>query len=761
MPITARAGGKEFRFPDGTTPEQMGEAIDSYFAQKNPSVLTKAVNTAIQREPAASGDQVASLTDVAQDIASDMNIGKQALVSLGRGFSNVLSGVEQLGLKAESVFRPEALAELESLKAQQDRESQIFDGLKQESPVIGTTGELVGEIGALAPVGLAQAGLTAGRGLLGRLAIGAGAGATEAAALSGGDIGDIGTGAGIGASIEAASPLAGKLYKGVKNAGARAFGSNVPINELIEEVAEDGKRVIKPTEKGRQALSQFNVRFEDLNEQAVDSLASLPKGADPAQSARKALFDDLGIKTVRSRITQSPEDFAQEQMLRRSTQTPQGAGMGEALAEESAGFRDKLIDVAENLGEAEDSGALINAALDSRKKGLKRLEKRAYTALDELSKGKPIRLPTKPINEVFETSLLKRLKRQDEPTFNRIQDLSVEFGINKNPDLVSKFVDDVTPLSISNQETFRQSLNQLIKNDGSIGDAAAKSMIRALDSQVDRTDAFLKSDAALDALGDKGVDSRAIIKQARKARSIAARVRDEFNPKKLAARLIDSKRGDLNSRLIENSEISKKLLSPSTSMESLETTANLLGGSAKGRKALGALQARTVLQLLNDATSSQSAKLAGGVIDFSPVKFSNALNKIGRNKLDVIFKTNPNALKDIQRLEEAAKLKTPFTDAVMKSNTFPDLWNKMREGFGGVIKAGSALTPLSGALDAIAKGSANKRATREAFESLKTATDTSPAVKEASELLRVDFSRSYPALATQLGVISATNEELE
>lgn len=34
MPITATAQGKEFTFPDGTTPEQMGEAIDGFFSQQ-------------------------------------------------------------------------------------------------------------------------------------------------------------------------------------------------------------------------------------------------------------------------------------------------------------------------------------------------------------------------------------------------------------------------------------------------------------------------------------------------------------------------------------------------------------------------------------------------------------------------------------------------------------------------------------------------------------------------------------------------------
>lgn len=29
---TANANGKKFTFPDGTTPDQMGQAIDEYFA---------------------------------------------------------------------------------------------------------------------------------------------------------------------------------------------------------------------------------------------------------------------------------------------------------------------------------------------------------------------------------------------------------------------------------------------------------------------------------------------------------------------------------------------------------------------------------------------------------------------------------------------------------------------------------------------------------------------------------------------------------
>lgn len=767
MPITASAGGKEFTFPDGTPKDQIASAIDEYFAANNPELLASAANATMQAAPPAAApvSSINPFIEAGEQVAADLSAYEKAMVSLGRGASNVLSGIQELGLRAESVFQPEALAELEKLKARQEQEKQIFEGFKEESPIIGTVGEIAGEIGALAPLGLAQAGLAAGRGLAARTAIGAGIGATEGAVLTGGDLEAIQTGAGIGGAIEAASPLAGKLFRGIKGAASRAFGKNIPINDLVEEAVENGQRVIRPTEKGRQALTSVGIKFEDLNEAALDELAKLPQRVDPTQAARKALFDDLGIKTVRSRITQNPEDFAREQMLRRSTQTPQGAGLGEALATESAGFKDKLVDVANDLGEAEESGALINAALESRKKGLKRLERRAYSALDELSKGKSIRVPTKALAEVFDSRQLKRLKRQDKAAFDNLRDLAVEFGINKDPNLVGKFADEITPLSISNQEDYRQALNLLIKNDGSAGDAAAKQMIRTLDDQMDRTDAFLKTDEAIELLGQKGADSRAIIKQARKARAIARQVRDEFNPKKLAARFIDSKQGDLTSRVVENSEIAKSLLSKSTSLEALTKTTDLLKQSAKGKKALGALQAKTVLRILNDATSAQSAKLAGGVIDFSPTKFSKAIDNIGRDKLAAIFETNPAALADLRKLEEAAKLKTPFSDAVMRSNTFPDLWNKLREGVSGVVttatKAGTAMTPLGGALDMISKGSASKKATKEAYESLKQATNVAPDVKETANLFRIDFARSYPALATQLGVFAAIDDEEE
>lgn len=33
---TANANGKKFTFPDGTTPDQMGQAIDEYFAASTP-----------------------------------------------------------------------------------------------------------------------------------------------------------------------------------------------------------------------------------------------------------------------------------------------------------------------------------------------------------------------------------------------------------------------------------------------------------------------------------------------------------------------------------------------------------------------------------------------------------------------------------------------------------------------------------------------------------------------------------------------------
>lgn len=55
MPITAKAQGKTFTFPDGTAPDQMGSAIDEFFSQQQPA--EPAQQEVVQDAPLSAGQQ--------------------------------------------------------------------------------------------------------------------------------------------------------------------------------------------------------------------------------------------------------------------------------------------------------------------------------------------------------------------------------------------------------------------------------------------------------------------------------------------------------------------------------------------------------------------------------------------------------------------------------------------------------------------------------------------------------------------------------
>lgn len=149
MPITANANGKTFTFPDGTTPEQMGEAIDGFFANN-------------QQQPAnnidvpAGGDAPAFKE---RPIQPERTFG-ETLTGLGEAALTTATGATGgalgfLGGSVEGIARNLAgdITQDEALKLAQERASSLTFEPRGEAgkEFIGDIGEA---LGSLPPVGL-------------------------------------------------------------------------------------------------------------------------------------------------------------------------------------------------------------------------------------------------------------------------------------------------------------------------------------------------------------------------------------------------------------------------------------------------------------------------------------------------------------------------------------------------------------------------------------------------------------------------------
>ena len=130
MPITAEARGKTFTFPDGTTEAQMGEAIDEYFSEQEPSVIDDSLR-ALQgtaKQALGVGENIASL-------ASSMAL--QPVAGVAGAIQSINPWADE-GSGAEAVQAVQDLAYQPRSEAGQD----IQQGLGE---AFGAAGELVSE----------------------------------------------------------------------------------------------------------------------------------------------------------------------------------------------------------------------------------------------------------------------------------------------------------------------------------------------------------------------------------------------------------------------------------------------------------------------------------------------------------------------------------------------------------------------------------------------------------------------------------------
>ena len=69
---TATANGKRFTFPEGTTPEQMGQAIDEYFASQ-PGQVEQQPSTQPTEQPVQQDSFLDDSLDVLGEFAASAN----------------------------------------------------------------------------------------------------------------------------------------------------------------------------------------------------------------------------------------------------------------------------------------------------------------------------------------------------------------------------------------------------------------------------------------------------------------------------------------------------------------------------------------------------------------------------------------------------------------------------------------------------------------------------------------------------------------
>ncbi len=330
MPIKAEVKGKTFRFPDGTSPEVMGAAIDDFFSRQAP------VQPAGPRTRRAVQERRQAVQTGVQDLSRQIETGQISAQDLP------LEQVEQIQRQ-----RIEQLPELAEVGVSQFADTEGLEGfgstlaafsalepreaaniLAQRFPQVGVVQTPDNQFILVnndtgAAVNVNRPGLTTMDLLQGAGLIAAFTPTGRAAALGGGTIagraGAVGAAsAGTEAALQAGQALAGGEFDAGEVALAGGLGG-------VAEAAVPATR----------ALLQ-------RREQARQAQAITPEG-----EARQQLIEEtLGTPATRAQVTQAPSDFQLQQEIIKGSD---GAARQVVDAQTEA-IQQRLIDAAEQTG---------------------------------------------------------------------------------------------------------------------------------------------------------------------------------------------------------------------------------------------------------------------------------------------------------------------------------------------------------------------------------------------------------------------------
>ncbi|PHS61791.1 MAG: hypothetical protein COB09_17135 [Thalassobium sp.] len=635
--------------------------------------------------------------------------GRQSIQEFGQGTGE---GVKTLG-RGVGLLDPQT--EEERLRVEKLAESPSFVG-----------GQIFAEV---APFLAPAAQVARIPSLLGRAGATGVLGAAEAATIASGQgrsldetLQAAGVGGGLGVSLEIFLPVLGR----VASAALRRITGKAPAGQLITPQGT-------PTKELTDALDASDVSFDDLNNTAISQIRT---GVDPIQAERAARFAAQDIPATRGIITQDDIFLgAEETLLGRADEAARAitSPLRQRKQQISAAFERNAENLVDDLGLPDDVGASIKDALTGRRKILRTEKNRLYQAASDAD-PELARAPIVTDDIAAAIPERKKIKRISNIPGNQVKaldDLLVEFGINKNPDAVEAFVkggDIIEPLSFNNFEDFRQSLNAISRADnfgqGATSVALVRPVLKALDDELNI--AF----SAIEKTGQQ--NTLDILKQARAA---VVQLKTEFDPKDLANKLVSTKKG---SRVptVEASEVFKTLTLPGTTREGLTRTLAALRNAPNGKVAIGNLQSSVVFHALEDAISAVSNK-SGGVQQFSPAAFNRSLNKFG-DKLDIIFAGNKTALKQLRDLQRSA------ADVVTPASTKPKGSAPAVSAILDILGPFGRLPVVRPVIDAVGQA-------RGVSGALKVSPQNRPAIEY--------IQRDFPALASVLAITLVTGEQ--
>lgn len=622
-------------------------------------------------------------------------------------------------------------------------EKQSIKALEKESPFSAGAGEMIGQTMPFAIPGIAAGGVTS---LTGRVLASAGVGALEGGVIANAENGNVSQGAGLAGVLAGGMEILFPYLGRITNKVYRHLKGVDPDTGLLRK---DGT----PTPELEKVMAESGLTMDDIIAAGMKEA-----GQDPAFLARKKIFEESGITPTRGELTQNLADQKPEQFLLEQTSDPSGDVLRSFMKtrnDQLTAYVDATVD---SLGVPSDVGESVKLMLEGSKRTLKKNRKRAYDKLAEstsnLTEGMPL------MTDRFMEALpsggdIRDIAAMMPGEYKALSGLLGEFGVEANENLVKSLTEqgvDITPLNIANFERFRKRLNGIESKDQTGTMSRLIGPIKqALDEEVEiATDQLIRS-------GNPNIAE--IAKEARRSH-IA--LKTDFDPASMTETLIKpkSKRSSLPS--VEESQVYSKLIAKSTPVEQVQRVVDILSGKVKSngtdaiphtgaptrelKEALGNLQAATLADLMDSAFQASSRKI-DGVRQFGGASFQKRYAQMS-DKIEVIFKDNPNALNKIKNLNKVAELITPPNGATPKGSAGFLMEMFSKTGVFNIMERSPVGAITSDALKKIGSLSKNRKALNHAF-------NTKPKVKEMVKII----NRDLPAIGVLLGISTLSGDE--
>ena len=732
MPIKVKAQGKTFTFPDGTTQEQIGQALDEHFSgalqstqqvqQPTQGLTTEQLNQLEQMQLQADAEQLQRERDLVS------GPGQAFLVGAGKGMTDVGRGIGNLVMPGQP-YQP------------QPGEVEAFETLKRTNPVTSRAGEFVGETVATAPAGglagsfgkkvalgtAAKLGAPQG----GRLATTAGligGGAAEGAAVAAQLGEDVGTGAALGAGANVLLPVIGRASKRLfqRMTGKTTAGEvfDQATGQLTPEAASE-------LEKAGIPLETFSGEVEAFLKQNFDPNIDL--AAQLRQSQLAEFAPDVQGRT--SRITQDQAtQNAEEALIQMGAPEGQNILRQEGLVQEAlqSGVERKILgDIDVNLISkfntvSDDANrGLFGESAKTALREIRDIEKSKVNGLYKAARdlaGDGQQLTTTGLQGAFEEAA-NDLAANDN-TIGAVGRALKEFGVVVDGgDL--KAPREIKDLTLDNAELLRQKLNRIDPRDGSQDALFVDIVRRQLDDEVDLIiDSFPEEAAAA-----------AAFKEARKA---SANYKQTFNDKELIGKLMNFKKGSTDD-VVSSEKVLSTLMS--SDLKSVQKVKSLMleKSTPASRQAWNEMKFTVIDEIMRGAMDKQKGVISGQ-------RLNTELAKIGDSRLKLLL--GNDKFNQVKRFQKVLSDQTiPLKRLENPSGTSGPVIAML--GAVSDVMRGSADAATGGFVTSASKATAKRKAIESALKDIQTATGHSGRVKRLKAQKEIaDFFRELGTIGT-------------